>query len=483
MAYNSYPGWPTWAPAADGQQHHVPARAAAGDAHFRTQQHPQQNHLTDSHHPSFQSQKQGRGPHLGIPPKVRTVGWHTADDEDAAIHAAEAKIEVAVQCRPKEDVLHAIKNALRIHPKLSPKHRDVLGNTVKGLIADRRMSYYLVSGMRAVMAAAAEAWTVANKQGVASAVSTAAASVAAELTILGVSPKEAGQKAAETAVSKGVGAVKNLVMQHKVEQQRHQDAAAAAAALRPTQEAEDEEDSSSDEEASKPAKSLVEEDVKPARAIAPDSAAAASHGVHIPQQLIDTATSESFLRYAEYFDKRLESFLSMLINEMRNLATNTWRLVEERLLEAADTKEAKVFYLQLSADAVRYASQMVLDSAEAERLKRQSLQIYQNALGLLDQASAEEKDEVLLSSRLGLVLNYTVLLHDAPDGAQKAVEILAAEFRRAVENVVQITDADESRRVMMVMRLLRGNVEAWCQELGRTDATALLGLDMSAPNF
>ncbi|KAL8273276.1 hypothetical protein Esti_002777 [Eimeria stiedai] len=484
-------GGPVRAPASDVPQRNAAAVPAGMDASAGVQQ--VHHHLADARHPliyvqepqSHQTQRHGRAQPLVTPPRLRTVSWQppgtSSDEDDAAVHVAEAKIEVALQCRPKEDVLQSIKDAVRTHPKLSAKHRDILGNTVKGLIAERRVSYYLISAMRAVMTAAAGAWRVAKENGVDAEACTAAAGVAAELTILGISPKDAGEKAAETAASGGIGAVKNLVLQHRAEQQRQQHAAAAAAALRRAQEAAEDSDSTSEDESeAKRETPVVEENARSSPSIAQDSAAAVSHGVHIPQQLIDTATSESVLRYAAYFDKRLEVFIALLVEEMRGLATSTWKLVEERLLKAADSKEAKVFYLQLSADAVRYASQVVLDSQEAERLRRQSLQIYQTALALFDATANEEEEEILLSTKMGLVLNYAVLLHDEPDGVQKAIDALAAEFREAVANVVHITDAEESRRVMMVMSLLRGNVEAWCEELGRTDATVLLGLDGSA---
>ncbi|KAL8452321.1 hypothetical protein Emag_002440 [Eimeria magna] len=489
-------GGPVRASASDAPQRDAAAVPAGMDASTRTQQ--MHHHLPDARHPLIhvqeplphQKQWHNRTQQLVTPPRVRTVSWNapgiSSDDEDAAVHAAEAKVEVALQCRPKEDVLQSIKDAVRIHPKLSQKHRDILGNIVKGLIAERRVSYYLISAMRAVMSAAAEAWRAAKENGANAEACAAAAGVAADLTILGISPKEAGEKAAKTAASRGIGAVKNLVLQHRAEQQRQQHAATAAAAMRRAQEAEEDSQSSSEDEGEANRETTaIPENTQPPSFIAQDSAAAVSHGVHIPQQLIDTATSESVLRCASYFDKRLEVFIALLIEEMRDLATSTWKLVEERLLKAADTKEAKVFYLQLSADAVRYASQVVLDSQEAERLRRQSLQIYQTALALFDKTSKaeEEEEEILLSTKMGLVLNYAVLLHDEPDGVQKAIDSLAAEFREAVENVVHITDTEESRRVMMVMSLLRGNVEAWCEELGRNDATVLLGLDGSAPTI
>ncbi|KAL8434873.1 hypothetical protein ACSSS7_002839 [Eimeria intestinalis] len=373
------------------------------------QMHP---HATDVPHPLFrvqelqphQAQRLGRTHQLVIPHRVRTVSWNapatSSDDEDAAVHAAEAKIEVALQCRPKE-------------------------------------------AMRAVLSAAAEAWRVAKDNGVEADACAAAAGVAAELTIVGLPPKEAGEKAAQTAASKGIGAVKNLILQHRAEQQRQQQSAAAAAALRRAQEAADVTDSASEDDggANRETTVIQENTQSSSFSIAPDSAAAVSHGVHIPQQLVDTATSESVLRYAEYFDKRLEVFIALLVEEIRDLATSTWKLVEDRLLIAADSKEAKVFYLQLSADAVRYASQVMLDSQEAERLRRQSLQIYQIALALFDTTpkEGEEEEETLLSTRMGLVLNYAVLLHDEPDGVQKAIDALAAEFREAVANVVHIT--------------------------------------------
>lgn len=213
-------------------------------------------------------------------------------------------------------------------------------NTIKGLISDRRVSYYIICAMRAVLSAAGGAWTAAKERSAAPSLCIAAAAAAADLTMAGVSPKEAAAKAAETAVSKGIGAVRNLTLQHKAEQQRQQHAAAAAAALRRAQAAAAALDDSSDDadDDSDTDDSVPANEAKAPNPLAPDSAAAASHGVHLPQQLIETATSEGVLRHAAYFDKRLEFFLFLLIDEMRNLARHTWKLVEEKLLPAAESQ-------------------------------------------------------------------------------------------------------------------------------------------------
>ncbi|XP_026192797.1 14-3-3 protein [Cyclospora cayetanensis] len=428
--------------------------------------------------------------------RPRIVAWQTPDsyakEDDSGIYDTEAKIEVTAQCRPKEDVYQVLKEVIRVHPSLSPKHRELLGNTVKGLIADRCVAHSMISAMRAMLSAAGTAWQIARGNSAAAAVCLAAAGVAAELTMAGVSPREAGKRAAEVAVAKGVGATRNLVSRHKVEQQRQHNAAAAAAALRRAQEAAEAAGDYSGNETQENPSSTNRQNVelRSPPLPAPDSAAALSAGVHVPQYLVETATSEAVLQMAAYFDKRLDLFLRLLADEIRNLARSTWKLVEEKLLPATDSKEAKVFYLQLSADTARYTSQVVNDTEEENRLRKQSIQFYRTALALFEAKPAEQKEgqkaegkdeqQTLLGAKMGLKLNYAVLLHDEENGIQEAIDVLADQFREAVANVVHITDGEESRRVMTIMSLIRGNVENWCRELGRNDATALLGLDGSA---
>ncbi|CDJ32710.1 14-3-3 protein, putative [Eimeria mitis] len=154
----------------------------------------------------------------------------TEDEANARFYEAEAKIEVTAQCRSREDVFQALKDAIRMRPLLSRKHRELLANTVKAMISDCRSSYYMISGAHAVLLAAGPAWREARDKGAPAAAVRAAAAAAAGLTLAGVSPKEAAETAAETAVTKGVGATRNLVPRHKVRQQRQPAAAAAAAA-------------------------------------------------------------------------------------------------------------------------------------------------------------------------------------------------------------------------------------------------------------
>ncbi|CDJ54223.1 14-3-3 protein, putative [Eimeria brunetti] len=447
-------------------------------------------------------------------PKV-TVSQHADSPEDEAnarFYEAEAKIEVTAQCRSRDEVFQALKEAIRIRPLLSRKHRELLANTVKAMVSDYRSSYYIISGAHAVLLAAGPAWRTAKEKGAPAAACRAAAAAAAGLTLAGVSPSEAAETAADTAVSKGLGATRNLVARHKVYQQRQQSAAAAAAALQRAQAAAaaaaDDDSSTGEPEGDAPSPLLPpsssssngdgssssnSSSSSDKIGNAPDSAAARIQGLTMPQQLLETVTAEAVLPYQEYFIKRLEAFLRRLISEVRELAHKIHNIVNCALLPAADSTEAKVFYLQLNADVSRYVSQVVTDSEECEHFRKQSLGFYRNALALFEQSEqnrkkerqtsqqeGEDTPEVPLSVKMGLVLNYAVLLHDEPGGAQQAIAALAAQFREAVETVVHIADAEEGRRVMMVMSLLRGNVEAWCQEVGRDDATTLLGLNDSS---
>ncbi|CDJ37019.1 14-3-3 protein, putative [Eimeria tenella] len=488
-----------------------PAHAVA-DFQRQQQAHEQLQHLQQQQLQQLQQQQlqqqQLEQLRLQQQHRPRTVAWQpsgsTDDEPNSAYYEAQAKIEVTAHCRPKEEIFQAFKEAIRMRPVLSAKHRELLANTVKGLVTDRQVSYQMVSAMGAAMKAAAAAWSAAGEKGAAAAVQLAAAAAAAALTAAGVSPQEAGQLAADTALTRGVGAARNLVLQHKVQQQRQQNAAAAAAALERAQAAaaaaaaadRDDSSSSGTEESSgdlfgSSGADSSSSSSSSSSGIAPDSAAALSRGVPIPQQLMEAAAAAELLPFAAYFQKRIEFFLKQLIKEVQDLSRKIHRVVKAMLLPNADSTEAKVFYLQLDADVARYAAQIATDGEEVEEFRKMSLELYRTALSLLqqnqkeineaeEQSQTDIEDQVPLSLKMGLVLNYAVLLHDEPDGAEQAINALAAQFREAVENVVHISDTEESRRVVMVMSLLRGNVEAWCAEANRKDATKLLGLDGSA---
>ncbi|PHJ19369.1 14-3-3 superfamily protein [Cystoisospora suis] len=185
---------------------------------------------------------------------------------------------------------------------------------------------------------------------------------------------------------------------------------------------------------------------------------------------------EPLKRYQPFFLFCVELYRQRIAEDMTALTDEIDKLAVTTLLPNAENPQAEAAFQQLRGDSSRHAAQMTKNESVRKRLEERALHAYEAGIAATEKGSKEEGC-VVSALRLGIILNYAVLLKDVDAGRQsdKAIDVLAAEFRKTIENMYQVTNEDDYQRILVVLGLMRDNIESWCAETGRTDVPLLLG--------
>lgn len=151
--------------------------------------------------------------------------------------------------------------------------------------------------------------------------------------------------------------------------------------------------------------------------------------------------------YAKEYCAKLEA-------ELNATCSGALRLLDDILIPAVTSSEAKVFYLKMRADWCRYMTEFNREDMKAKATE-EAKSGYLAAQGL-----AESDLSVTHPVRLGLALNFSVFQYevlenydDARRNARKAFEDAVAE----INNVEQDAYVDAT----ITMQLLRDNLALW----------------------
>lgn len=152
---------------------------------------------------------------------------------------------------------------------------------------------------------------------------------------------------------------------------------------------------------------------------------------------------------------KLQAFKSTLIEELDKYCYELINLVDTKLLPAAKTPEAQLFYEKLKADYYRYICE-AKEGDEKKESAAKAKECYERALEI-----AKDQIQPFKPSYLGLILNYSVYLYEIAEQKDKAIE-LAKTTKDEVENTIdQNTDDESFTEANTILNLLLENVELW----------------------
>ncbi|CBZ53881.1 putative 14-3-3 protein [Neospora caninum Liverpool] len=209
--------------------------------------------------------------------------------------------------------------------------------------------------------------------------------------------------------------------------------------------------------------------------------------------------------FEPFFEFCVGLYKQRITEDLASLNEDLDRFVLGVLLPQAENLEAAAAYQQLRGDVSRHTAALAKNADVRRRMEERALRAYESGLQFTEQ-DAELKVTAL---HLGIVLNYGcenkhtrnrvgksfsislkkedcgddeekgILLKSMNNGEQtnRAIELVASEFRYSVENMYQVRNEEEYQRVLVILGLLRDNIENWCAETGRTDVQTLLGMD------
>lgn len=171
------------------------------------------------------------------------------------------------------------------------------------------------------------------------------------------------------------------------------------------------------------------------------------------RELIKVETSEKKnkkkFQYAQ--ELRLE-----VEEEILSKADKVLSMVENHLIKGAQDLESKVFFLKMKADFLRYKAEVKLDD-EYVALHKQSAEVYAEA-----QKMAESLP-VANTVRLGLILNYSVLMYEVALKKEAAISIAKAGYDEAMK-IIDELDRNKSKETILLIQLLKENLSLWTND-------------------
>ncbi|PFH35663.1 14-3-3 superfamily protein [Besnoitia besnoiti] len=181
--------------------------------------------------------------------------------------------------------------------------------------------------------------------------------------------------------------------------------------------------------------------------------------------------------FEPFFVFSVELYKQRVAEELAVVNEDIDHFVGGTLVPNAEDPEAAAAYEQLRGDTCRHTAAMTKNMDVRRRLEARALKAYEAGMAFAEKG-AESKVTAL---RLGIILNYGVLLKEMENGENpnRAIELVASEFRYAVQNMYQVRNEEEYQRILVILGLLRDNIECWCAESSRTDVHALLGMALS----
>jgi 14-3-3 protein epsilon len=141
--------------------------------------------------------------------------------------------------------------------------------------------------------------------------------------------------------------------------------------------------------------------------------------------------------------------------ELSQICGDLLKLLDEFLIPACQSDEAKVFFGKMKGDYHRYHAEVASSGSEKEAAR----DAYSAAWDLAIQ-SLRNTHPV----RLGLALNFSVFYYEILKQPEKGCELAKHAFDDAVENLEQC-DEDEYKESTLIMQLLRDNLTLWTEDM------------------
>eukprot|EP00994_Dinema_validum_P003940 NODE_1961_length_797_cov_125.951872_g1557_i0.p1 GENE.NODE_1961_length_797_cov_125.951872_g1557_i0~~NODE_1961_length_797_cov_125.951872_g1557_i0.p1 ORF type:complete len:264 (+),score=112.62 NODE_1961_length_797_cov_125.951872_g1557_i0:60-794(+) len=141
--------------------------------------------------------------------------------------------------------------------------------------------------------------------------------------------------------------------------------------------------------------------------------------------------------------------------ELSGICDDIINLMEGSLIPAAQTGEAKVFFLKMKGDYHRYYAE--IDAGETQ--KNNALDAYTKASEIATTTLAPTHP-----IRLGLALNFSVFYYEILHQAEKGCGLAKSAFDEAVTELDSL-DEDSYKEATLIMQLLRDNLTLWTEDM------------------
>ncbi|KAH0788695.1 14-3-3 protein [Histomonas meleagridis] len=132
------------------------------------------------------------------------------------------------------------------------------------------------------------------------------------------------------------------------------------------------------------------------------------------------------------------------------------KMVEEKLLPAAQDEDFKLFYEKLRGDYYRYICE-TLTGEEQVKVAQKAKEAYDSALEI-----AMDHFAIYDPHRLSTVLNYSIFLFEVMNQKEEAIDFAKNAYHQALSLIDENTD-DNYSDATMILQMMNENINKWSE--------------------
>lgn len=171
------------------------------------------------------------------------------------------------------------------------------------------------------------------------------------------------------------------------------------------------------------------------------------------------------------FEEQVNIVKSTIEMEICNVCSDVINIVRSHILPICRNAETSVFFLKMLGDYYRYLAEVTnkdVHSAEAQSA-------YSTAVNY-----ASKNLSAINSTRLGLMLNFAVFYYEIEKDTSAALSLAQNAYETAI---VELDDDISARDSIMILRLLRDNINMWRDLLSNAADNPISGCIPASTTF
>jgi hypothetical protein len=187
-----------------------------------------------------------------------------------------------------------------------------------------------------------------------------------------------------------------------------------------------------------------------------------NHNRDAARMIMEELQSDSFPR-ADCPISKLLDLRAGLIRGINSYCSEMIKLIDSKLWASAPDAIAKIFYLKLKADALRYRCENA-EGEERDGLCEEAAKLYLQAIDTCKE-NLPERD----ATYLGVILNYAVFAYEIMNERSKGLELLQTTFEKLRKPTdVQLSQPNESQ-CRVLLQLIQDNITLWAREIAEKE--------------
>jgi len=163
--------------------------------------------------------------------------------------------------------------------------------------------------------------------------------------------------------------------------------------------------------------------------------------------------------------EKIKNYRLKVEEELSDICKDILSVLDQHLINSAESSESKVFYYKMKGDYHRYLAEFAVADVRADASK-QANEAYKSAtdIALVELAPTHP-------IRLGLALNYSVFHYEIMTSPDKACSLAKQAFDDAIAELDTLSE-DSYKDSTLIMQLLRDNLTLWQSDLHDDSAPA-----------